>query len=81
MTPSRTRARQRSRIEIIPEAYRIIVQLNPMTYFVEAFRAPIYSGTLPSNPALLRAGLSAFVALAGGILVFERYSDRIAYHV
>jgi homopolymeric O-antigen transport system permease protein len=68
-------------LEIIPEEYRIIVRLNPMTYFVEAFRAPIYSGALPSNVELLRAGVSAFVALVTGMIVFDRYSDRIAYYV
>lgn len=68
-------------LDIIPEAYRIIVQLNPMTHFVEVFRTPIYSGTLPSAAALLRAGFAAFVALVGGTVVFARYSDRIAYYV
>jgi len=67
--------------EIVPEAYRVIVHANPMTYFVEAFRAPIYSGNLPAGSVLVGAGLSALLALVIGTLVFERYSDRIAYYV
>lgn len=68
-------------LDIVPERYRILVEANPMTYLVEAFRAPIYAGTLPDTSVLLGAAVSAAVVLVGGTVVFDRYSDRIAYHV
>jgi ABC-2 type transport system permease protein len=66
---------------IIPEQWRPLVDANPMTYFVEAFRAPIYAGTLPEPAVLLGATISAIVALVVGTLVFRHYSERIAYYV
>ena len=45
------------------------------------FRAPIFGGTLPAASAILAAAGSAAVALGLGWFVFERYSDRIAYHL
>jgi ABC-type polysaccharide/polyol phosphate export permease len=68
-------------VSIVPERYRVLVEANPMTYFVEAFRAPIYAGTLPDASVLLGATVSAAVVFLGGAIVFDRYSDRIAYHV
>jgi ABC-type polysaccharide/polyol phosphate export permease len=68
-------------LSIVPEPYRVLVEANPMTYFVEAFRAPIYTGSLPGASVLLGATLSAAVVFLGGAAVFSRYSDRIAYHV
>jgi ABC-type polysaccharide/polyol phosphate export permease len=68
-------------LEIVPEAWRPVVAANPMTHFVEIFRAPIYAGALPSGDAMIGATVAAVVALALGWTVFQRYSDRIAYYL
>ncbi len=67
--------------DMVPAAYRGIVDLNPMRYFVEAFRAPIYGGVLPDAGVLAGATAFALVAMVLGWTVFERYTDRIAYLV
>jgi ABC-2 type transport system permease protein len=66
-------------IDIVPAPWATLVRANPMTYFVEAFRAPIYGGVLPSVEVLAGATLAATVSLAVGWAVFEHYSDRVAY--
>jgi ABC-type polysaccharide/polyol phosphate export permease len=68
-------------LEALPERYRGLVFANPVTYLVEAFRAPIYSGTLPSEAIMVGATVSSLGMLVVGLLVFERYSDRIAYYL
>ena len=68
-------------IEMVPAAYRGIVAANPMTYFVETFRAPIYGGVLPDAAVLLTAASLAATALLLGWMVFEHYSDRLAYYI
>jgi ABC-type polysaccharide/polyol phosphate export permease len=68
-------------VEMVPPEYRGVVDANPMTYFVEAFRAPIYGGTLPDAGVLLGATAFAIVSVVLGWLVFEHYTDRIAYYV
>ena len=68
-------------VEVVPEKFRWLIAINPMYYFVEMFRAPIYAGTLPSTSTIVRAGLCSVVALVSGWWLFERRADRIAYLV
>jgi ABC-2 type transport system permease protein len=68
-------------VEMVPPAYRPLVDANPMSYFVEAFRAPIYGGALPTGRVLLGATAFACCAVTLGWIVFQHYTDRIAYYV
>ena len=68
-------------LSALPERYRNLILLNPMTHLVEAFRAPIYQGAIPRAPVLLTATGCGVAALVIGWVVFEHYSDRIAYYV
>ena len=65
----------------LPPNYKLLILLNPMTHMVEAFRTPIYQGSIPSLHVLLAATASSLGMLIIGWLVFEHYSDRIAYYV
>lgn len=65
----------------LPLRYRPLILANPMTHLVEAFRTPIYQGSIPSAHVLIAATASAFGTLVIGWLVFEHYSDRVAYYV
>jgi ABC-2 type transport system permease protein len=67
--------------EMVPAAYRGVVAANPMTHLVELFRAPIYAGTLPAADVVLVAAGCSVGVLAVGWIVFERYSDRLAYYL
>lgn len=66
---------------MVPERYRGFVDVNPMSYFVEMFRAPIYGGVLPAAQVVLVGSAFGVVSLLVGWVVFERSSDRIAYHL
>lgn len=68
-------------LSMVPEEWRPIVALNPMTSLVAVFRAPIYMGTMPAMPDILAASVAATVSLLIGWVVFERFSDRVAYLV
>lgn len=68
-------------IDMVPPEYRTFVDVNPMSSLVEAFRAPIYGGVLPELHVLATAAAFAFGSMALGWLVFEHYTDRIAYYV
>ncbi|MGH6692372.1 MAG: ABC transporter permease, partial [Gammaproteobacteria bacterium] len=68
-------------LDALPEPYRGIVLVNPMTHLVEAFRTPIYQGAIPSDHVLITSTVAAVVTLVVGWLIFERYSDRVAYLV
>jgi ABC-type polysaccharide/polyol phosphate export permease len=59
-------------ISIVPERFRWLVQLNPITFFVEIVRDPIYNGRLPQLRTFSLALAFAFAALIGGWMIFRR---------
>lgn len=63
-------------LSIVPERYHWLILLNPMYYFVELFRNPIYEGTLPTAQTLLVTTTLAIASALVGIFVFTRY-DRV----
>lgn len=67
--------------EIIPDQYRWAVNLNPMYYLVETFRAPIYGGVFPSFSTLVTAVLVSVATLLLGWGFFTQKADELAYRV
>ncbi|MBI5033454.1 MAG: ABC transporter permease [Chloroflexi bacterium] len=68
-------------VDIVPEKYLLFIHLNPVYYFIEIFRQPIYQGVLPETYLLLRAALVALTALVIGWWFFTRKSNEFAYRV
>lgn len=65
--------------EIIPDSLQWLFYLNPMYYFLEMFRLPIYAASLPALETLLPAAALAVSVLALGWWVFTRNADGLAY--
>ena len=63
---------------MIPEQLTFLVRLNPMTYMVEMFRAPLYHGWLPGPNTLLFAILASVVSLVAGWLFYSAKIDGYA---
>jgi ABC-2 type transport system permease protein len=64
----------------IPERYRFwFYHLNPMYYFIQIFRKPIYEGILPDWPLLAAGTLIALFTLAVGWIIFCSRADEFAY--
>lgn len=68
-------------VSIIPERYLTVIHLNPIFYFIECFRQPIYQGVIPDAYLIARAALVAVVALIIGWWVFTKKSNEFAYRV
>ncbi len=68
-------------VDIIPQKFMPLVKLNPMFYFVEAFRAPLYLGKIPSIETLICGWAAALAALLIGYALFARYEDQFVYYV
>jgi len=68
-------------LSALPDDYRRLILANPMTHLVEAFRTPIYQGTIPSSHVMISASVAAVGTLVIGWAIFEHYSDRVAYYV
>jgi ABC-type polysaccharide/polyol phosphate export permease len=66
--------------EIVPEVLRNwVFPLNPLYYFVELVRQPIYDGTIPSTPLLITAAVIAIVTLLMGWLIFTWKANELTY--
>lgn len=68
-------------IATIPPEYQFIFQMNPMTWMVELFRAPIYYGTLPDLTTLLLGIGAAVFTIVVGWSSFARLSGRFVYYL
>ena len=67
--------------EMVPEALRIIIYLNPLSYFVLVFQSLIAFGTLPGLiPALGSIFLGIFTFLIG-FLFFKRSKNAFLDYV
>ncbi|MFI5294023.1 MAG: ABC transporter permease [Thermodesulfovibrionales bacterium] len=66
---------------IVPEKFRIIFQLNPMYYFISIFRGVLYMDVPFFYEKLLYAFLCSLVALSAGWFIYDRYKDRVVYHL
>ncbi len=66
--------------EIVPEVIRNwVFPLNPLYYYVELLRQPIYDGTIPSNHILLIGSVIAVITLVVGWLVFSWKANELTY--
>jgi ABC-type polysaccharide/polyol phosphate export permease len=65
---------------IIPVQYRqLLLSINPMYYFIQIFRQPIYDGLIPSWQMLATGGGIALITLVAGWLVFSWKANEFTY--
>jgi ABC-2 type transport system permease protein len=67
--------------EMLPKQYVWIVHLNPMYYFINLFRAPIYDGKVPNLDEFAICTAIALATLIIGWLIFSYKADEFAYRV
>lgn len=68
-------------LTIVPPKYHPLLMANPMYYFVELFRAPIYEGVVPSMHTFTITGALAATSLLLGILMFRRFDKDVIFRL
>jgi ABC-type polysaccharide/polyol phosphate export permease len=68
-------------VGIVPDRYRWLIRLNPLTYIVEIVRDPIYYGILPTPRTFAVATCVSFGAVAIGWMVFRHLAPRFHGHL
>lgn len=68
-------------LEIVPARFQRLMTMNPMYYFVEMFRKPIYEGVLPSAHTVLVCIGCAIVSLLIGTRVFQRFDSEVIFRL
>ena len=65
-------------IEIVPESWRWLYSLNPMTGVVEGFRWALLGTDNPVGLPILVSVLAVIAILVGGVMYFKRMEDSFA---
>lgn len=68
-------------LSFVPERYRPWFESNPMLYFLDLFRSPIYEGRLPAEQTIAAACIAAALSLAIGAAVFVAKRDELIYRL
>jgi lipopolysaccharide transport system permease protein len=63
---------------LIPERWRLIYSLNPMTGVVESFRWALLGTTDSVGPMILVSSIVVLLVLIGGLIYFRRMEDQFA---
>jgi len=67
--------------ELLERKVEWLITLNPLTRFIELFRAPIYHGVVPETTVILQAVLFASLSLAAGLSFFRMHERRVAFRL
>jgi ABC-type polysaccharide/polyol phosphate export permease len=68
-------------VAIVPDSIRWLVTYNPLTVFIEAFRAPLYANAWPSASGYAMMAIVSLVTLAAGWLLFNHSAHDVTSHV
>ena len=58
-----------------------LVGLNPVSPFIELFRAPLFQAALPDTSVILKAAVISFFAMAIGLFIFLRQEKKIVFRL
>ena len=65
-------------LEVVPERFRVLLQLNPLVVFIEQSRALLFTGALPSLRAFAFASLISLVVFQLGYVFFMKTKKGFA---
>ncbi|EMN1226881.1 hypothetical protein PI91_17370 [Enterobacter sp. FB] len=68
-------------ITAIPEKFHVIFTWNPLVYYIDLFRSPIYSGTLPETQSLIICSVCSLLSIVFGIIYFRRNDAKVIFRL
>ncbi len=68
-------------IDRVPDQWRALYLMNPMTGILEMYRAPLLSGEGPAGSVIVSAVAISFGVLAAGVAVFRAFEEDLDDHV
>lgn len=58
-----------------------LIKINPVAAFIELFRAPLYTASLPDISVVINAFLIAFFSISVGIVIFIKQEKKIVFRL
>jgi ABC-type polysaccharide/polyol phosphate export permease len=68
-------------LDIVPEQYRWMFRLNPLTYLLNGFRLSVYYGLLPQIQSVVACFVCAIGTLAIGFAIFRKHQQDFVFYV
>jgi ABC-2 type transport system permease protein len=68
-------------MNIVPEKFAPLIQLNPMFHIIQCFGTPIYGGRPPDPAHVVYGGLAALAVLIVGYTLFSRLEKSFVYYL
>lgn len=68
-------------IEIVPQQFRFVWELNPLYIYLSIFRDFTINGVMPSERMLVIATLYSLITLALGMVTFKEKEDRFFLYI
>ena len=66
-------------LDIVPEQFRILLKINPLSHILELVRLPVYEGVMPPPAAWFTGVIMAVSSLLAGWWIFSKYRDAFSY--
>ena len=66
---------------IVPEQYSFILKLNPLYFYMKAFRQSVCEGRLPDTDLMMICIVVAFVAVLVGWRLFKKYQNNFVLYI
>jgi lipopolysaccharide transport system permease protein len=66
---------------MVPERYRILLDVNPLSYLIMAYQDVLFFGRVPSPARLAALAVGSWLVLAAGMAVFDSRKDSFAEEV
>ena len=68
-------------ITAIPEKFHAIFTWNPLVYYIDLFRSPIYFGTLPDAHSLIICSVCSLLSIVCGVIYFRRNDAKVIFRL
>ena len=65
-------------MDAVPENFKWIVKLNPMSYLIDGYRNIFYNKTMPDFTGLTKAFIMGIILCLIGFLIFKKLEKRFA---
>ncbi|MFE4110516.1 ABC transporter permease [Kosakonia sp. YIM B13611] len=68
-------------INATPEKFHMIFILNPLVYYIDLFRSPIYYGLMPNAHTLLICSVCSLLSIVCGVFYFRQNEKKVIFRL
>lgn len=66
-------------LDLLPERFQKLALFNPVYYFIECFRSPLYLSELPDTKFIVITAILSITILVFGLILLKKYDNKIVF--